>query len=191
MRKWWPGESPSYGIGQGALSVNALQLAVYTARLANGRKKLNPRLIRSVGGVERPSGAAAPDLAFDKDHLDRVRGGMAAVTDVGGTGYRNSQLGLGPLKMAGKTGTAQVRNYGAGSRKSAGKAWALRDHGLFVAFAPLDEPRYAISVIVQHGQGGGLAAAPRAREIMKVVLLKDEDMRKRMMGPPDMQVAST
>ena len=191
MRKWWPGESPSYGIGQGALAVNALQLAVYTARLANGRKKIMPRLIRSVGGVERPSGGAVPDLSFSKDHLDRVRAGMAAVTDVGGTGYRNSQLGLGPLQMAGKTGTAQVRNYGSGSRKSTGVTWTLRDHGLFVAFAPLDQPRYAISVIVQHGQGGGLAAAPRAREIMKVVLLKDADMRKRIMSPAPLQVAST
>ena len=191
MRKWWPGESPSYGIGQGALAVNALQLAVYTARLANGRKKIMPRLIRSVGGVERPSGSDVPDLPFSKEHLERVRAGMAAVTDVGGTGYRNSQLGLGPLQMAGKTGTAQVRNYGAGSRKSTGVQWRLRDHGLFVAFAPLDEPRYAISVIVQHGQGGGLAAAPRAREIMKVVLLKDAEMRKRIMSAPEMQVAST
>jgi penicillin-binding protein 2 len=191
MRKWWPGESPSYGIGQGALSVNALQLAVYTARLANGRKQLNPRLIRSVGGVARPSGAEAPDLPFSKEHLDRVRAGMAAVTDIGGTGYRNSQLGLGPLKMAGKTGTAQVRNYGSGSRKSTSVGWSLRDHGLFVAFAPLDQPRYAISVIVQHGQGGGLAAAPRAREIMKVVLLKDPEMRARMTAPPELTVAST
>ena len=182
MRKWWPGETPSYGIGQGALSVNALQLAVYTARLANGRKKLEPRLIKSVGGVERPSGADVQDLPFPKEHLDRVRAGMAAVTDAGGTGFRNSQLGLGPLKMAGKTGTAQVRNYGSGSRKS--NVWRLKDHGLFVAFAPLDNPRYAISVIVQHGVAGGLNAAPRAREIMKVALLKDPEMRERMTAPP-------
>ena len=183
-RKWWPGESPSYGIGQGALTVNALQLAVYTARLANGRKKLEPRLIKSVGGVERPSGAEAPDLPFPKEHLDRVRAGMAAVTDVGGTGYRNSQLGLGPLQMAGKTGTAQVRNYGSGGRSSVGIAWSKRDHGLFVAFAPIDNPRYAISVVVQHGEGGGKAAAPRAREIMKVALLKDPEMRALITAPP-------
>ena len=183
MRKWWPGETPSYGIGQGALTVNALQLAVYTARLANGRKKLNPRLIKSVGGVERPSGAAVGDLPFPKDQLDRVRAGMAAVTEAGGTGYRNSQLGLGPIQMAGKTGTAQVRNYGSGSRSSVGIAWSKRDHGLFVAFAPLDDPRYAISVIVQHGEGGGKAAAPRAREIMKVVLLKDPEMQRRITAP--------
>jgi penicillin-binding protein 2 len=77
MRKWWPGESPSYGIGQGALAVNALQLAVYTARLANAKKAINPRLIKSVGGVERPSGADVPDLPFAAEHLQRVRAGHA------------------------------------------------------------------------------------------------------------------
>jgi penicillin-binding protein 2 len=195
MRKWWPGESPSYGIGQGALQVNALQLAVYTARLANGRKALNPRLIKSVGGVERPRGDAAGDLPFPREHLDRIRAGMAAVTEAGGTGYRNSQLGLGDVLMAGKTGTAQVRNYGSGSRKSA--VWRLKDHGLFVAFAPIDNPRYAISVIVQHGEGGGKAAAPKAREIMKVALLKDPEIRARIeqplpnAAPPPVEAAPT
>lgn len=182
MRKWWPGETPSYGIGQGALQVNALQLAVYTSRLANGRKALLPRLIKSVGGVERPSGADVPDLPFPKEHLDLVRAGMAAVTAAGGTGYRNSQMGLGDVVMAGKTGTAQVRNYGSGARKSS--VWRLKDHGLFVAFAPADNPRYAISVVVQHGEGGGLKAAPKAREIMKVALLKDDAVRARIVQPP-------
>jgi penicillin-binding protein 2 len=179
MRKWWPGESPSYGIGQGALAVNALQLAVYTARLANMKKAINPRLIKSVGGVERPSGAEAPDLPFPAEHLKRVRDGMVAVTDVGGTGYRNSQLGLGPIKMAGKTGTAQTRNYGSGSRKS--NVWRLKDHNLFIAFAPIDDPRYAVSIIVQHGGlSGGVAGAPRARELMKIALLKDPEIRRRI-----------
>jgi penicillin-binding protein 2 len=188
--KWYPGETPSYGIGQGALTVNALQLAVMTARIANMKKAIQPRLIKSVGGVERPSGAAVPDLPFPKEHLALIREGMAAVTDAGGTGYRNSQLGLGDIKMAGKTGTAQVRNYGSGPRTSA--VWRLKDHGLFVAFAPLDNPRYAMSVIVQHGEGGGKAAAPRAREIMKVALLKDPEMRQRILSPtaPPMQVAA-
>ncbi|MDP8916618.1 MAG: penicillin-binding protein 2, partial [Pseudomonadota bacterium] len=187
--KWYPGETPSYGIGQGALTVNALQLAVMTARIANMKKAIEPRLIKSVGGVERPSGAEVPDLPFPKEHLALIRAGMAAVTDVGGTGYRNSQLGLGDIRMAGKTGTAQVRNYGSGSRKSS--VWRLKDHGLFVAFAPLDTPRYAISVIVQHGEGGGKAAAPRAREIMKVALLKDPEIRQRITAPTaaPMQVA--
>ena len=193
MRKWWPGESPSYGIGQGALAVNALQLAVYCSRLANMKKAILPRLIKSVGGVERPSGADVPDLPFPAEHLQRVRGGMQAVTEVGGTAYRNSQLGLGPLQMAGKTGTAQVRNYGSGSRKS--NIWRLKDHNLFIAFAPIDEPRYAVSVIVQHGGlGGGTAGAPRARELMKIALLKDPEMLRRIEtwrpGDQNPQVAS-
>jgi penicillin-binding protein 2 len=184
-QKWFPGESLSYGIGQGALQVNALQLAVMTARIANGRKALNPRLIRSVGGEERPPGSAVPDLPFSREHLDIIRAGMQAVTADGGTAYRNSQLGLGPqMIMAGKTGTAQVRSYdGVANRSSAGIAWRLKDHGLFVAFAPHDEPRYAISVIVQHGEGGSTAAAPRARDIMRVALLKDPELRSRIETP--------
>ncbi len=181
--KWHPGESLSYGIGQGMLTVNALQLAVMTARLANGKKALNPRLIRSVGGRELPSGAEAPDLPFDPEHIAYVRAGMAAVTEAGGTGYRASQLGLGDVLMAGKTGTAQVFSYKAGMARGKGGAWRLRDHGLFVAFAPIDEPRYALSVIVQHGMGGSTAAAPRAREIMRVALLKDPEIRARIEKP--------
>ena len=83
--------------------------------------------------------------------------------------------------MAGKTGTAQAQNYGAGSRKGAGRPWAQKDHNLFIAYAPTDNPRYAVSVIVQHGgMGGGTAGAPRAREVMKVALLKDPEIRARI-----------
>jgi penicillin-binding protein 2 len=180
---WYPGESPSYGIGQGYLNVNALQLCVMTARLANGRKALNPRLVKSIGGKELPSGAAVPDLPFSHEHLEIVRGGMNAVAnDVSGTAYRQSQLGLGDVKMAGKTGTAQTRNYGAGSRKS--NVWALKDHNLFIAYAPYEAPRYALSVIIQHGGGGGATeGAPRAREVMRVALLKDPDILKRVQQP--------
>ncbi|KRA69856.1 penicillin-binding protein 2 [Caulobacter sp. Root656] len=183
---WFPGETPSYGIGQGALSVNALQLAVMTSRLANGKKALNPRLIKSVGGVEQPSGAAVPDLPFSMEHLAYVRGGMAAVAnDVRGTAYRQSQLGLGDVQMAGKTGTAQVRSYDkVKSRNSASVQWKLKDHNLFVAFAPYDDPRYAVAVIVEHGGlGGATAGAPRAREVMRVALLKDPEIRARIERP--------
>ncbi|WP_292082457.1 MULTISPECIES: penicillin-binding protein 2 [unclassified Brevundimonas] len=179
--KWYPGETPSYGIGQGALNVNALQLAVYTARIANGRKAVTPRLIKSIGGVEQTAGTDFGDLPFDAAMLQVLRDGMEAVTDVGGTGFRNSQLGLGAVRMAGKTGTAQAQNYGAGSRKGAGRPWAQKDHNLFIAYAPTDNPRYAVSVIVQHGGlGGGTAGAPRAREVMKVALLKDPEIRARI-----------
>lgn len=179
--KWYPGETPSYAIGQGALNVNALQLAVYTSRIANGQKAVVPRLIKSIGGVEQAPGAAFADLPYDAEWLKILREGMEAVTDIGGTGFRNSQLGLGPIRMAGKTGTAQARNYGAGSRKGAGRPWAEKDHNLFIAYAPTDAPRYAVAVIVQHGGlGGGTAGAPRAREVMRVALLKDPEIRTRL-----------
>jgi len=193
---WFPGESPSYGIGQGALTVNALQLAVMTSRLANGRKALNPRLIKSVGGVDRPHGAAVPDLPFSQEFLNIVRVGMIAVAnDTSGTAYRQSQLGLGDILMAGKTGTAQVRSYDkATSRNSASVRWGLKDHNLYVAFAPVDAPRYAMSVLIEHGGlGGATAAAPRAREVMRVALLKDPEIRARIEKPlpmPELDEAS-
>jgi penicillin-binding protein 2 len=189
---WQPGDSVSYGIGQGYVAVNALQLAVMTARLANSKKALNPRLIKSVGGVDMPQGDLAPDLPFPAEHLAYVRGGMEAVAnDVSGTAYKQSQLGLGDLTMAGKTGTAQVRSYdNVASRSSAGVAWRLKDHNLFVAFAPVDAPRYALSVIVEHGgMGGATAAAPRAREVMRVALLKDPELRARIETPLPMPTA--
>jgi len=182
-RVWFPGETLSVAIGQGDVNVTALQLAVTTSRFANARKAIVPRLIKSVGGVDRPSGAAVPDLPFSREHLEIVRQGMVAVAnDVSGGAYRQSQLGLGDIQMAGKTGTAQVRSYGTGSRKSS--VWQFKDHNLFVAFAPVDAPRYAVAVIIEHGgKGGATAAAPRAREIMRTVLLKDPEMLERIQRP--------
>ncbi len=183
---WHPGESPSYGIGQGLLSVNPLQLCVMTARLANGRKALNPRLVKSIGGVEMPSGSAAPDLPFAPEHIDIIRAGMAAVAnDVTGGAFRQSQLGLGPIKMAGKTGTAQSHDYKEGvSRKSSSFEWSKKDHNWFIAFAPFDAPRYALALLVEHGGGSGATeAAPRAREIMRTVLLKDPELRSLIEKP--------
>src|SRR5262249_50276554 len=159
--------------GQGYTHLNPLQLCVMTARIANGHKTLHPRLIRSIGGGEQKSGAAWGDLPVDPAHLEVVHDAMRAVTEVG-TAARGAGPGLGPLKMAGKTGTAQTFSYGGGRgvHGTAG-AWALRDHAWFVAFAPYDDPRYAISVLVEHGGFGASAAAPRAREIMRTVLIKD------------------
>ena len=182
---WHPGETPSMGIGQGYTNVNALQLCVMVARLANGNKALHPRLIDSIGGIQQPSGAAAAELPFAKEHIAFVREAMASVTETG-TAAATAQLGLGPLKMAGKTGTAQSHTYRDGERTSTSLAWALKDHAWFVAFAPYDDPRYAISVLVEHGGFGAAAAAPRAREIMRVALLKDPDLRSRIEQPTPM-----
>ncbi len=195
-KTWHPGDSVNYGIGQGYINVNPLQSAVMTARLANGVKALNPRLIKSVGGVDRPPGNAVPNLPYAKELMDYVRGGMIAVAnDTSGTAFRQSQLGLGDVLMAGKTGTAQVRVFRDGeSRKSAGVRWALKDHNWYIAFAPIDAPRYAISVLIEHGGlGGATAAAPRAREVMRVALLKDPELRARIEKPlpmPELDEAS-
>ena len=160
---WHPGETPSMGIGQGYTHLNPLQLCVQASRLANGRKALHPRLVKSIGGVEQPSGAAFGELPFDPKHIDFVRAAMAAVT-ISGTGAGLSDMGLGDIKMAGKSGTAQAFNYTSGhGQHGATGEWKFRDHAWFIAFAPVDEPRYAVSVLVEHGGFGastsGLASS--------------------------------
>lgn len=196
------GETLSVAIGQGYVTTSALQLATYTARIANGRKAVEPYLVKKIGDVEKVPFKDFKDLPFSREHLDIVRGGMMAVSnDVTGTAYRNSRLNLGNIEMAGKTGTAQVRSYDkVANRRNEGIPWKLRDHGLFVAFAPADAPKYAIAVIVQHGMGGSMFAAPKAREIMKLALIKDPEMQARIIQPmpidpnlanaPDQEVTS-
>jgi penicillin-binding protein 2 len=182
-QKWFAGETPSMGIGQGYTNINPLQSCTMVARLANGMKAINPRLIKSAGGVDLPAGNAVADLALDPEHIAFVRKAMADVV-TSGTAAATAKLGLDPIVMAGKTGTAQSHTYGAGrGAHGAHGAWALRDHAWFVAFAPADDPRYAISVIVEHGGFGADAAAPKAREIMRVALLKDPEIRARIEKP--------
>ncbi len=182
---WHPGETPSMGIGQGYLNLNPLQLCVQAARLANGRRAIQPRLIHSIGGVVQPRNETAPELPFQKEHLDFIREAMAAVTTGRGTAAAFAKLGLGPIQMAGKTGTAQAHNYVGGGHGAHGAqgSWVGRDHAWFIAFAPYDEPRYAMSVLVEHGGFGASAAAPKAREIMRVALLKDPEIRARIEQP--------
>jgi penicillin-binding protein 2 len=194
---WHPGETPSMGIGQGYTNLNPLQLCVQAARLANGRKQIRPRLIHAVGGVVQPRNEASPDLPFAPEHLKFITDAMGAVTGASGvhiahaTGAAYADLGLGDgIKMAGKTGTAQPGTYANGGHgvKGAAGAWKLRDHAWFICFAPFDEPRYAMSVLVEHGGWGSGAAAPRAREIMRVALLKDPEIRARIEKPLPIRV---
>jgi len=184
--RWYSGETPSMGIGQSYTDVNALQLCVMVSRLANAKKALNPRLIQSIGGVEQPPGSAVADIPYNPDHVNFVRAAMASVAnDSRGTAFAFAQLGLGDVKMAGKTGTAQSHNYKSGQHGQHGAVgeWATRDNAWFIAFAPYDDPRYAVAVLVEHGGFGADAAAPIAREIMRVALLKDPDVRKRIEKP--------
>jgi penicillin-binding protein 2 len=180
--RWWPGETPSVGIGQGALAVSPLQSCVMCSRIA-GNKMVMPRLVKAVGNQDVAAAAAAADLPYSKDNLAFIREAMLAVTETG-TAAGKADLGLGPIKMAGKTGTAQVHSYngGRGSHGSAG-TWASRDHAWFIAFAPADDPRYAVSVITEHGGFGADASAPKAREILRVALLKDPEVRARIEQP--------
>ncbi len=185
---WHPGETPSMGIGQGYVSVNALQLAVMCARIANGGRAVQPRLIHAVGDqVQAPASGGAP-ITVAPVHIGFVRDAMAAVvSEPGGTAFKShsANLDLGPVVMGGKSGTAQSHNYtggGHGAHGSQGE-WKLRDHAWFIAFAPADDPRYAVSVLVEHGGFGAETAAPKSREIMRTALLKDPDIRRRIEQP--------
>jgi penicillin-binding protein 2 len=169
--KWTTGDSFNYGIGQGFTLASPMQLAVYTARIASGTA-LAPRLVRKVGGVEVPV-AAAPPLDIDARNLASVRTGMYAVSNEG-TAFR-SRIADPAMTMAGKTGTSQVRIITAAERAAGVTSneqlpWNRRDHALFVCYAPYEAPRYAMSLIVEHGGGGSAAAAPIARDILLYAL---------------------
>ncbi|GAB4538927.1 MAG: penicillin-binding protein 2 [Parvularculaceae bacterium] len=190
---WYPGETLSIGIGQGYLTANALQLAVMTSRIANGGYAVAPKIVRYLG-QDAPLVAAPPRIDVKPEHLELVRKGMDGVTnEVGGTA-RRSALPEPEFRLAGKTGTSQVRRITAAERAAGvidneDLPWNRRDHALFVAFAPYHAPRYAISVIVQHGGGGSSAAGPRAREIMRRVLEKDP-LARMAAGPGGVRVAA-
>lgn len=159
---WQAGETLIAGIGQGYVLATPLQLATMTARLANGRHAVAPRLLAR---------EAVPELGIDERHLRAVRAGLAAVTGSRrGTAWAARILEDG-FEMAGKTGTSQVRRISAlerrlGVRKNEDLPRKERDHALFVGYAPLKQPRYAAVVVVEHGGSGSKAAAPLARDLL-------------------------
>ncbi len=173
---WQKGDTLNTGIGQGFLLTTPLQLAVMASRLASG-KRLQPRLIRAINGVEQPP-APAEDLGVRPENLAVVRDGMNLVSNHRrGTAWR-ARIVEPTMHMAGKTGTAQVRRITKAERatgviKNKDLPWEFRDHALFVAYAPVEKPKYAISVVVEHGGGGSKAAAPIARDILLRALYGD------------------
>ena len=174
--RWNPGETLNTAIGQGDVLTSPLQLAIMTARLASG-KALKPRLIKSVNGVEVPH-EDAPDINVPSHLMNLVRRAMYNVSNAQRGTARRSRIVAEGLEMAGKTGTSQVRNITAAERargvfSNDQLPWNRRDHGLFVAFAPFDKPKYAIATVVEHGGGGSTAAAPPSRDILLYALYGD------------------
>ncbi|MEZ5893399.1 MAG: penicillin-binding protein 2 [Parvularculaceae bacterium] len=176
---WFQGETLSCIIGQGYVTSTPLQLAVMAARVATGRA-VRPRLVRAVGDLILPA-PEAPLIDVDHDLLAVVRAGMNAVTNEYGTAAR-SRLEDPNWQLAGKTGTSQVYQITAADRargldKPEDLPWHRRDHALFVCYMPYENPRYACSVVVEHGIGGSRMAGPKAREIMRAVAAKDPASR--------------
>jgi penicillin-binding protein 2 len=172
-RDWVIGDTLNATIGQGYVLTSPLHLAVMTARIASGREVV-PRLVRSRDGVELDPGTA-PLLQISPVGLEAVRQGMEAVVNSGRGTANGSRIVAADMRMAGKTGTSQVRNISVAERADGVTAnddlpWAQRDHALFVAFAPVDAPRYAVAVVVEHGGGGSAVAAPLARDMLLFAL---------------------
>ena len=155
-RKWQGYDTVNMSIGQGMVLINPLQLAVMASRLATG-KRVIPRLLKNKPVIPQQQ------LAVDQDHLDFIRKAMWGVVDHGTAA--GAKLPLEGIQMAGKTGTAQTHNLSAGERGNyTASQWKLRDHSLFMAFAPYDNPRYAAATIVEHGGFGAAVAAPLIRD---------------------------
>ena len=174
---WRTGDTLNASIGQGFVLATPMQLAVMTARIANTVDAVVPNLV--IGQTLPPF----EPLDFDPVHLAFVRDAMWSVTsEVGGTAYRQFPFGREPefegIQMAGKTGTGQVRGISAseratGVRSNARLPWKLRDHSIFVGYAPYDRPRFAVGTIVEHGGSGAKRAANISRAVLGEALRRD------------------
>ncbi|MDX9861563.1 MAG: penicillin-binding protein 2 [Rhodospirillales bacterium] len=164
---WQMGETLISGIGQAYMLATPLQLAVMTARLVNGGRAVTPHLARD--------GVAPPDpLGLSPAHLEAVVKAMDEVVNGPHGTARGARIREPGREMGGKTGTAQVRRISKaerdqGVRKNEDLPWEERDHALFVGFAPVERPRFAVSVVVEHGGGGSAVAAPIARDVLEAV----------------------
>jgi penicillin-binding protein 2 len=193
---WFPGDTISIGIGQGYMTATPLQLAHFTATLAARGQRFEPRLVRAIRNVSTGKVTELPPAKLPSAHVndpaawDVAIGGMYDVANASyGTGRGATANAL--YKIAGKSGTAQVFTVAANEkmRKPGELAEHLRDHALFIAFAPAEAPRIAVSVVVENAPGGGSAfAAPIARRILDVYLLTPEQLAeqdaKRKPAPP-------
>ena len=166
-REWVVGDTVNTSIGQGYVLSSPLQLAVMIARIATGNE-ISPKLIKSINGVEADK--EPHQLNVNKNNLNLIRKALFEVTnDKRGTAYDSRVLDKNS-QIIGKSGTSQVRNISAVERtlgvlENKDLPWEQRDHALFVNYAPYDDPKIAVSVVVEHGGSGSTVAAPIARDI--------------------------
>ncbi|MBB1127121.1 penicillin-binding protein 2 [Thiospirillum jenense] len=173
---WFPGETLILGIGQGAFLVTPLQLAAATAAMANHGHYLRPRMVATTRNPT--TGNLEPTAINDHQipvtnhyHWKAVIEAMAQVVE--GPRGTAKRIRSPYYRIAGKTGTAQVFTIGQNERyNEAQVAERMRDHALFIAFAPVEHPQIAVAVIVENGRHGGSAAAPVARQVIDSYLLK-------------------
>ena len=183
-REWQSFDTVNATIGQGYMLASPLQLAVMASRIATG-KKLMPRLLLT---KDKPK---IESMGFHGDHVQIIQNAMNEVVNGRGTAGR-ARLPIPDVQMAGKTGTAQVVSLNVSSGK--GGVWKHRDHGLFIFFAPFDNPRYAGAVVIEHG-GGSSAAYPIARDVTtflfnpQLAMEKLHEMEKQWGGTPQERMA--
>jgi penicillin-binding protein 2 len=174
QQRWYAGETISVAVGQGYNSFTLMQLAQATAVLANDGTYMRPHLVRTIknptSGEERLTVAEASHrIPLKTEHLQAVKRALADVT-VSGTA-RQAFVGA-PYQTAGKTGTAQVYSLKGAKYQSSAIDERLRDHALFMAFAPVKDPKIAIAVLVENAGWGGSVAAPIARKVFDEWLLR-------------------
>jgi penicillin-binding protein 2 len=164
-QSWYNGDTINTSIGQGFMLATPLQLAVMSARIASRGQVRTPQLVKAINGIDQPIITAEKDISISDQHWDYVHKAMQNVVHSGRGTARSINKGL-TYRIAGKTGTAQAISIDAEDKydntKIAERQW---DHALFVAFAPADDPKIAIGLIVENGEHGGSAAAPIARAV--------------------------
>jgi len=174
---WQAGETVISSIGQGYVLATPLQLAVMMARVVNGGIAVKPSVVRTLGSKIRiPS--SWDNLGFNKRHLEIVSEGLKQVINTpGGTAYWSTRISDPEHMIGGKTGTAQVKRITKKERdlgiKNESLPWKFRHHGLFVAYGPVQDPKYVTAVVVEHGGGGSAAAGPIVKQIMEAVQRRD------------------
>ena len=173
--KWYAGETISVSIGQGAVSLTPVSMAVYISTIANGGTRVTPHVLRAVddgGGWKTiPPPAPKSQVELKPETIQAIRDGLWLVVNGAGTGRAAQMAGY---DVSGKTGTAQVISL-EGLKAAKGKSEKdLRDNGWFVFFAPRDNPQIAGVVFVEHGGHGGITAAPIAKHVMETFFAKRE-----------------